>query len=121
VLGYFVSHIQKGSKMKQSKSSPSSKSVSIANINQLKAQFLTDMELAGLAPKSSENYLGVVEQLIKYYWCSPNELTEAQVSQYLLERHRQNPAKGTFKVIRFGLRFFFQQTLGRDWHLFKKK
>jgi hypothetical protein len=39
----------------------------------------------------------------------------------MLERHRQNPAKGTFRVIHFALRFFFRETLGRDWHLFKKK
>ncbi len=108
--------------MKQSKLPPnSSRTVSIANINQLKAQFLTDMELAGLAPASRRTYLDAVEQLIKYCWCSPAELTEAQVSQYLLDRHRRNPAKGTFRVIRFALRFFFQQTLGCDWHLFKKK
>jgi hypothetical protein len=108
--------------MKQSKLSPnSSRSVSTANINELKAQFLTDMELAGLARASRNRYLVAVEQLIKYCWCSPDELTEAQVSQYLLDRHRQNPAKGTFKVMRFSLRFLFGETLGRDWHLFKKK
>ena len=92
-----------------------------SDVNQLKTQFLVDMELAGLSLSSSKNYLGAVEQLIKHYWCSPAELTEAQVSQYLLARHRRNPAKGTFKVIRFGLRFFFLESLRRDWHLFKKK
>ena len=47
--------------MKQSKLSPnSSRSVSIANINQLKSQFLTDMELAGLARASRTRYLGKV-------------------------------------------------------------
>lgn len=108
--------------MAQTKLSPNnSKPVSIANINQLKAQFLTDMELAGLAPASRRTYLDAVEQLIRFYWCSPADLTEAQVNQYLLARHRRDPAKGTFKVIRFALRFFFQQTLGCDWHLFKKK
>ena len=77
--------------MKQTRLSPnSSRFVSIANINQLKAQFLTDMELAGLARTSRDRYLVAVEQLIKYCWCSPAELTEAQVSQYLLKRHRQN-------------------------------
>jgi hypothetical protein len=98
-----------------------STSVSIADINPLKAQFLSDMELAGLASASRRTYLDAVEQLIKYYWCSPAELTESQVNHYLLERHRKNPAKGTFKVMRFALRFFFQQTRGCDWHLFKKK
>ena len=108
--------------MKQEKlSSSSSPSVSITTINQLKVQFLTDMELAGLAAASRKTYLDAVEQLIKYSWCSPAELTESQVNQYLLERHRQNPAKGTFRVIRFAVRFLFQQTLGRDWPLFKKK
>ena len=108
--------------MKQAKlSTNSSKAVSITDINQLKAQFLADMELAGLASASRKTYLDAVEQLIKHYWCSPAELTESQVNQYLLERHRQNPAKGTFKVMRFALRFFFQETVGCDWHLFKKK
>ena len=108
--------------MKQAKlSTNSSKAVSITDINQLKAQFLADMELAGLASASRKTYLDAVEQLIKHYWCSPAELTESQVNQYLLARHRQNPAKGTFKVMRFALRFFFQETVGCDWHLFKKK
>jgi len=108
--------------MKQAKlSTNSSKFAPITDINQLKAQFLADMELAGLASASRNRYLIAVEQLIKYCWCSPAELTESQVNQYLLARHRQNPAKGTFKVMRFALRFFFQETVGCDWHLFKKK
>ncbi len=89
--------------------------------NQLKEQFLADLELAGLASKSRGTYLAAVERLIRFYWCSPAELTEQQVSRYLLENHRSNPPKGTFKVMRFSLRFLFNETLGRDWHLFKKK
>ena len=108
--------------MKQTKLSPnSSRSVSTANVNQLKTQFLTDMELAGLAPASRRTYLDAVEQLIKRYWCSPAELTEQQVRDYLLEHHRQRPAKGTFRLTHFALRLFFKDTLGHDWDLFKKK
>jgi hypothetical protein len=92
-----------------------------AESNALKAQFLKDMELAGLAATSRRTYLDAVEQVVRYYWCGPNELTEQQVTDYLLERHRHNLPKGSFKVLRFALRFFFGQTLGRDWHLFKKK
>ena len=92
-----------------------------AKSNTLKAQFLKDMELAGLAATSRRTYLDAVEQLVRYYWCGPNELSEQQVSDYLLERHRDHVPKGSFKVQRFALRFFFGQTLGRDWHLFKKK
>ncbi len=100
---------------------PKSDSASVTSVNALKSQFVTDMELAGMARTFRKTYLDAIEQLIKYCWCSPAELTERQVSNYLLERHRQNPAKGTFKVMRFALRFLFQETLGRDWHLFKKK
>jgi len=92
-----------------------------ASDNSLKWQFLKDMELAGMVHQTRLRYLYSVEHLVKYYWCSPAELSEQQVQDYLLERHRQDPAKGTFKVIRFGLRFFFQQTLGRNWNLFSKK
>ncbi len=93
----------------------------MADVNQLKARFLADMELAGLTAGSRRTYLDAVERLVRFYWCNPAELTESQVNQYLLERHRSNTPKGTFKVIRFSLRFLFIQTLGRDWQLFKKK
>ena len=112
----------KQAELSQNSDSPNKRNpASAADVNQLKVQFLTDMELAGLASASRRTYLAAVEQLIKHYWCSPAELTEQQVNQYLLERHRCNPAKGTFKVMRFSLRFLFGETLGRDWHLFKKK
>ena len=92
-----------------------------ASVNALKCQFLTDMELAGMAATSRKRYLYVVEHLIRYYWFSPAELTEQQVCDYILEYHRKGPAKRTFRLTHFGLRFFFCQTLGRDWDLFKKK
>ena len=79
------------------------------------------MELAGLAHTSRRRYLNAMEKLIKHFWCSPAKLTEQQVFNYILECHRQNPPVGTFNLIRFALRFFFQQTLGYNWPLFKKK
>jgi hypothetical protein len=89
-------------------------------VNALKSQFLRDMELAGMVAVSRKRYLYVVEHLIRHYWCSPAELTEQQVYDYLLAHHRQSPAKGTFKLTHFALRLFFKDTLGREWGLFKK-
>jgi len=89
--------------------------------NTLKSQFLRDMELAGMNDVSSKRYIYAVEHLIRHYWCAPAEITEQQVYDYLLEQHRQRPAKGTFKLTHFALRLFFKETLGRDWELFKKK
>ncbi len=99
---------------------PKSDSASVTSVNALKSKFVTDMELAGLARLSRKGYLDAVEKLIKHCWCSPAELTEQQVCDYILEYHRKGPAKGTFKLTHFGLRFFFRQTLGHDWDLFKK-
>ena len=89
--------------------------------NTLKRQFMANMELAGMGLPARKRYLFAVERLMRHYWCSPAELTEPQVHDYMLNRHRQDLAKTTFKVMFFALRLFFQQTLGRDWPLFKKK
>jgi hypothetical protein len=59
-----------------------------APVNVLKSQFITDMELAGMGCASRKRYLFAVERLIKHYWCCPAELTEQQVYEYMLERHR---------------------------------
>ncbi|NIQ76032.1 MAG: hypothetical protein GWN80_11150 [Gammaproteobacteria bacterium] len=56
-----------------------------ASVNALKCKFLTDMELAGMSPQSRKRYLFAAEQLIKYAWCSPAEMTEQQVQGYVLE------------------------------------
>ena len=79
------------------------------------------MELVGMGRLARNRYLFAVERLLRHYWCSPAELTEQQVRDYMLERLRQGTAKGTFQVMQYGLRFFFRETMGRDWKLFKKK
>ena len=100
---------------------PTSDSARSPSVNALKLKFTTDMELAGLASTSRRTYLTAVEKLIRHFWCSPAKLTEQQVFNYILDYHRQNPPVGTFNSMRYALRFFFQQTLGYNWPLFKKK
>jgi hypothetical protein len=99
---------------------PASDSACCPSVNELKFKFMTDMELAGLASTSRRTYLTVIERLIKHFWCSPAELTEQQVFNWILEYHRQNPPVGTFNLTHYALKFFFQHTLGYNWPLFKK-
>jgi hypothetical protein len=108
--------------MKQSLTTaePTISSVS-ANYNGLKKRFIEDMELAGLTSESMRTYLDAVEQLIRFYWCCPELITERQIEQYLLEKQRCKTPAGSFKVTRFAIRFLYTQTLGKDFHLFKKK
>lgn len=92
-----------------------------ANYNSLKRRFMEDMELAGLAEGSMRAYLDAVDQLIRFYWCSPELIAEQQLEQYLLEKQRCKTPAGSFRITRFAIRFLFKQTLNKDFDLFKKK
>ena len=91
-------------------------------MTKLRKRMLEDMRLAGLSPGTQENYVQAVAQLARHYGASPDRLSEEQVRQYLLDLiEKQNAARGTFAYKSYGLRFFYVQTLGRDWLLFSKK
>ncbi|HZT88907.1 MAG TPA: site-specific integrase [Stellaceae bacterium] len=86
----------------------------------LRARMMEDMKLAGLAAKTQEVYLQAVSALAKHYRRSPDQLTEEEVRRYLLDV-RENGARGTFKTCHYGIQFFYRNTLGEDWALFKKR
>jgi hypothetical protein len=62
-----------------------------------------------------------VRRLAVHYRRSPDQLSEEDVRSYLLELRKQGAARGTFKIGLYGLRFFYQHTLGRRWDLFRGK
>ena len=87
----------------------------------LRARMVEDMKLAGLAVRTQAAYLDAVRALSKH--CRnrpPDQLSEEEVRQYLLGV-RERGARGTFKTCRYGVQFFYRQTLGVDWGLFKKR
>ena len=86
----------------------------------LRTRMIEDMKLAGLAAKTQEVYLQAVTALAKHYMRSPDQLTEEEVRRYLLDV-RENGARGTFKTCHYGIQFFYRNTLGKDWALFKKR
>ena len=86
----------------------------------LRARMVEDMKLAGLAAQTQEVYLQAVSALAKHYRRSPDRLTEEEVRRYLLDV-RENGARGTFKTCHYGIQFFYRNTLGEDWALFKKR
>lgn len=90
-------------------------------MTRLRARMIEDMKLAGLAAKTQEVYLQAVAALVKH--CgnrSPEQLTEDEVRRYLLEVQEKG-ARGTFKICHYGIQFFYRNTLGREWSLFKKR
>jgi integrase-like protein len=86
----------------------------------LRARMIEDMKLAGLAATTQEIYLQAVRSLAKHYNRSPELLTEEEVRRYLLDIRERN-ARGSFKTCHYGIQFFYRNTLGQDWGLFKKR
>jgi hypothetical protein len=87
----------------------------------LRTRMIEDMKLAGLAAKTREVYLQAIRTLVKHYDNRPPELlTEEEIRRYLIEVRERN-ARGSFKTCHYGIQFFYRNTLGKDWALFKKR
>ena len=87
----------------------------------LRERMIEDMTLAGLALGTRQAYTQAVHRLAARYRRSPDQFSEEEVRGYLLELRQQGAARGTFKIGLYGLRFFYQHTLGRGWDLFREK
>ena len=87
----------------------------------LRTRMIEDMTLAGLATGTRQIYSQGVRRLAAHYHRSPDLLSEEEVRRYLLELLQRGVARGTFQTSRYGLRFFYQHTLGRNWALFGEK
>ena len=50
----------------------------------LRRRMLEDMQLRGLAPKTQQCYVAAVHQLAQHYRRPPDQISEAELRQYLL-------------------------------------
>jgi site-specific recombinase XerD len=77
---------------------------------------IEEMQLRGYAQSTIEGYVHSVAQLARHYRRSPDKLEEDEVRRYLLHLTLDKKiARGSFSVVLGGLRFFYQQALGREW------
>ncbi len=84
----------------------------------LRQRMIEDLQLRGLAPRTQEAYVAAVEHLAKYYRKSPDEVGEEELRQYLLYLENEKKASAsTMTVTLCGLKFLYQHTLQREWHL----
>ncbi|MBF0116473.1 MAG: phage integrase N-terminal SAM-like domain-containing protein [Magnetococcales bacterium] len=77
--------------------------------------------MAGLAPRSQQTYLAAVDRLATRSRKPVEDLSESEVSRYMLNLRDSGAAQGTFKTNWFGLNFLYEHVLGRGWALFTKK
>ena len=84
----------------------------------LRQRMLEDMQLRGLAPRTQESYLRVVEQLAKHYRKSPDLVTEEELRQYFLYlRNEKHASRSSCTVALCAIRFLYEQTLKQRWAL----
>ena len=87
----------------------------------VKQQVIEDLRMAGLSPATQKAYLAIIVRFVNRTRIRPQDATEAQVAEYLRGLIQSGLCQGTIKPIRYALQFVFQNTLRRDWGLFKKE
>jgi len=82
----------------------------------LRHRMIQDLQLRGYADRTIEAYVHAVAQLAKFHHASPDGLTEEQIREYLLYLSTvKKVARATHTIALCGIKFFYQQTLRRDW------
>ena len=86
----------------------------------LRQKMIEDMQLRGFAVRTQEAYLLAVRQLAKYCRKSPDQIEEEELRQYFLFlKNEKHAARASCTIALCGIKFFFQQTLGREWKTFE--
>jgi integrase/recombinase XerD len=87
-------------------------------MSELRRRMIEDMNLRGFSPKTRQCYVDAVKNLSRYYKRPPNDLSEEEVRQFFLHLlNERGVAASTFRVYLCGIKFFYESTLHRPWHL----
>jgi len=83
----------------------------------LRQKMLEDMQLKGLALRTQEAYVNAVLQLSKRFKKSPDSINEEELREYFLYlKNEKQVADSTFSIALCGIKFFYEQTLKKEWH-----
>jgi site-specific recombinase XerD len=82
----------------------------------LRQRLIEDLHLRGYAERTVEGYVRAVAQLAQFYGKSPDLLTQDQVRHCLVHLATvRKVARGTHTIALCGIKFFYQQTVAREW------
>ena len=83
----------------------------------LRQKMIEDMQLKGLAVRTQEAYVNAVLQLSKRFKKSPDNIDEEELREYFLYlKNEKQVADSTFSIALCGIKFFYEQTLKKEWH-----
>ncbi len=84
----------------------------------LKKKMVEDMQLHGLRKSTWKVYCDAIENLSKYHNKPPEELGGPAIRQFFLNLvNERKVSRSTFKIHLCAIKFFFERTLGRKWHV----
>ena len=87
--------------------------------SKLRDEVIRQMTLRSFAPKTHINYLHAIEELSRYYWRSPDQLSCKEVQLFLIHLIQEKKrAWATVNVYFSAYRFLYEQVLGWDKKLF---
>lgn len=86
----------------------------------IKAQFLKDMQVAGLSQATQHRYEKNVNFFFKTVWCAPEDVTEEMVKDFIIGVRDRDVARETFRGYVYALKCLFLNTMHRDWDFLKK-
>lgn len=84
----------------------------------LRRRMIEDLLLRGYAERTIEAYVRAVAQLAVHYGRSPELLSEEDIRRYLIHLTTvRKVARGTHTIALCGIKFFYEQTLRREWNV----
>jgi site-specific recombinase XerD len=85
----------------------------------LRQRMLDDMALHHYAKSTQRDYLNGVVRLSRYYKRSPDQISEDEVRSYIIFlKERSGLSLDAIRSIFYGVKFFYQKTMGVDWKIF---
>jgi integrase/recombinase XerD len=88
-------------------------------MTELRKKMIECLQLRGLSERTQEAYTRAVRQLAEHYHKSPDLITEEELRQYFLHIiNVKHYSRNSTTIALCGIRFFFEQTLNRNWSLF---
>ncbi len=88
-------------------------------VSSLRQRMLEDMDLHNYSGKTKEVYLKSVMELGKFFNKNPRDLAEDDIRKYfIILKNDESSTPGMINNRYYGIRFFYLNTLKKDWKIF---
>jgi integrase/recombinase XerD len=85
-------------------------------MTELRRRMIECLQLRGLSERTQDMYVRAVRQLAEHYRKSPDLISEEELRQYFLYlKNVKQHSRSASTIALCGIKFFFEQTLHRDW------